>query len=149
MNDEKYMDIALKQAGKAYKKGDVPIGAVVVKNDKIISKAFNKKEKNRNAIEHAEILAITKACKKLKTWHLEDCTLYTTVEPCMMCCGAIIQSRIANLVYGTKNSKFGYAGSIDNLLDNNKNNHKVNVISGIKKKEASELLILFFKSKRK
>lgn len=146
--NEKYMKIAIKEAKKAYKKGDIPVGAVIVKNDKIISKAYNKKEKDKNAIKHAEIIAIEKACKKLKTWHLEDCVLYTTLEPCMMCCGAIIQSRIRTLVYGTTNAKFGYVESMGNLLNNSKNNHKVNIISGIKKDESSELLISFFKNKR-
>ena len=146
--NKKYMEIALKEAEKAYKKGDIPVGAVIVKNDNVISRAHNKKEKDKNAIKHAEIIAIEKACKKLKTWHLEDCVLYTTLEPCMMCCGAIIQSRIRTLVYGTTNAKFGYVESMGNLLNNSKNNHKVNIISGIKKDESSELLISFFKSKR-
>lgn len=146
---EKYMELAIREAKKAYKNGDVPIGAIIIKNNKIISKAFNKKQKNRNAIEHAEIIAIEKACKKLKSWHLEECTLYTTVEPCMMCCGAIIQSRITNLVYGTKNPKFGYVDSLDNLLNDKKNNHKVNVIKSIKENESRDLIVSFFKSKRK
>lgn len=146
--NEKYMEIALKEAEKAYKKGDIPVGAVIVKDDKVISRAYNKKERDKNAIKHAEIIAIEKACKKLKTWHLEDCVLYTTLEPCMMCCGAIIQSRIRTLVYGTTNAKFGYVESMGNLLNNSKNNHKANIISGLKKDESSELLISFFKNKR-
>lgn len=146
--NEKYMEIALKEAEKAYKKGDIPVGAVIVKDDKVISRAYNKKERDKNAIKHAEIIAIEKACKKLKTWHLEDCVLYTTLEPCMMCCGAIMQSRIRTLVYGTTNAKFGYVESMGNLLTNDKNNHKVSIISGIKKDESSELLISFFKNKR-
>ena len=94
-----YMEIAIKEANKAYKKGDVPVGAIIIKNNKIIAKAYNTKEKNKNAINHAEILVIKKACKKLNTWHLNDCILYTTMEPCMMCCGAIMQSRIKEIHY--------------------------------------------------
>lgn len=147
MND-KYMKIALNEAYKAYKKGDIPVGAVIVKNDKIISKAYNKKEKDNNAIKHAEVIAIEKACKRLKTWRLDNCVLYTTLEPCLMCCGAIIQARIRTLVYGATNTKFGYVESIGNVLSNSKNNHKVNIVSGIKKNESSKLLISFFKCKR-
>lgn len=110
-----YMKIALKEAFKAYKVGDVPVGAVIVKNNKIISKAHNTKEKNKNAINHAEILVINKACKKLNTWHLNDCILYTTMEPCMMCCGAIIQSRIKEIHYILDNDQFGCL----KLLENN------------------------------
>ena len=110
-----YMKIALKEAFRAYKAGDVPVGAVIVKNNKIISKAHNTKEKNKNAINHAEILVINKACKKLKTWHLNDCILYTTMEPCMMCCGAIIQSRIKEIHYILDNDQFGCL----KLLENN------------------------------
>ena len=102
-----YMKAALKEAFKAYKAGDVPVGAVIVKNNKIISKAHNTKEKNKNAINHAELLVINKACKKLNTWHLNDCILYTTMEPCMMCCGAIIQSRIKEIHYILDNDQFG------------------------------------------
>ena len=110
-----YMKIALKEAFKAYKAGDVPVGAVIVKNNKIISKAHNKKKKNKNAINHAEIIVINKVCKKLKTWHLNDCILYTTMEPCMMCCGAIIQSRIKEIHYILDNDQFGCL----KLLENN------------------------------
>ena len=110
-----YMKTALKEAFKAYKAGDVPVGAVIVKNNKIISKAHNTKEKSKNAINHAEILVINKACKKLKTWHLNDCILYTTMEPCMMCCGAIIQSRIKEIHYILDNDQFGCL----KLLENN------------------------------
>ena len=99
MNNEKYLKIAYKEALKAYKKGDIPVGCVIVKKNKIVAKAYNKKEKNNIATYHAEILAINKACKKLKTWHLDDCILYTTMEPCIMCSGAIIQSRIKKIVY--------------------------------------------------
>ena len=105
--NEKYMMLAIDEAKKAYKKNEVPIGCVIVKDGRIISKAHNKKEIKKNAIMHAEIIAIAKACKKLKTWHLDDCVLYTTVEPCMMCTGAIIQSRIKKIYYSISNKSFG------------------------------------------
>lgn len=141
--DEYYMKIALKEAKKAYKKCDVPVGAIVVKNNKIISKAYNKKENKGNAILHAEIIAINKACKKLKTWHLEDCTLYTTLEPCPMCIGAIIQSRINNICYSASNNNY----SEMNLLK--KYNKQINIKSGILEDESSSLLTKFFKEQRK
>lgn len=106
MND--FMDLALKQALKAYKKQEVPIGAIVVKNGKVISKAYNKKENKQITTKHAEIIAIERACKKLKTWHLDGCEIYTTMEPCLMCYGAIEQSRISKIYYGLKNMNFGF-----------------------------------------
>ena len=145
----KYMNLALKEAKKAYKHDDVPVGAVIVKNNKVISKAYNKKEKKQNATRHAEIIAIEKACKKLKTWHLDDCILYVTLEPCLMCAGAIIQSRIKKVVYATSSEKFGYIESIDCVLLNNKNNHRVEIEKGICSDESKSLLKKFFKQKRK
>lgn len=149
MQDDLYMGMALEQAKKAYKNGDVPVGAIIVLNGIVISKAYNKKNKKNNAIMHAEIIAIEKACKKLKTWYLNECTLYVTLEPCLMCCGAVLQSRINKVVYGTKCDKFGFAGSIDNVLLNSKNNHRVDLISGICSDESSLLLKKFFSEKRK
>ena len=149
MDDFKFMNIALKEAKKNIGKNDIPIGALIVKNGKIISFAHNKKEKNKISTYHAEILAIEKACKKLKSWYLNDCTLYVTLEPCMMCCGAILQSRIKRVVYATENPKFGYAESLGNLLQDKKNNHYVEITSGILKKESSDLLIDYFKEIRK
>ncbi len=146
--DEKYMNVALEEALKSYKKGDVPVGAIIVYKNKIIAKAHNSKEQNKNAIEHAEILAISQACKKLKTWHLEECTIYVTLEPCLMCAGALIQSRIGKLVFATENEKFGYVGSISNVLNNRNNNHHPIIISGICKEESQKLLKNFFKDKR-
>lgn len=137
------MKIALKEAKKAYYKGDVPVGTVIIYKNKIISKAYNKKEKNNNATKHAELIAIAKACKKLKTWHLEECTLYTTLEPCLMCTGAIIQSRISKIYYAASNPNFG---EINNLKKYNK---QININKGLLEKESSELLKKFFKEKRK
>lgn len=140
---KKYMELALKEANKAYIKGDVPVGTIIVYKNKIIAKAYNKKEKNNNAVKHAELIAIDQACRKLKTWHLEECTLYTTLEPCLMCTGAIIQSRIGEIYYATSNPNFG---EIDNLKKYNK---QIKINKGLLEKESSELLKKFFKEKRK
>ncbi|MCI8777704.1 MAG: nucleoside deaminase [Bacilli bacterium] len=149
MNDDMiYMDLALKEAKKSLKFDDVPIGAIVVKNNRIISKAHNMKERLSISTRHAEMIAIEKACKKLNSWYLSDCTLYVTVEPCLMCCGAIIQSRIKRVVYATKNEKFGYVESIEKIFQNKKNNHSVLVEKGVYEKEAKELIQKFFQKKR-
>jgi len=146
---EKYMEIALKEAKKALKHNDVPIGAVIVENGKIISRGHNKKERKHSATKHAEIIAIEKACKRKKSWYLNECTLYVTIEPCMMCCGAIIQSRINKIVYGSENEKFGYITSIDSSFSSKKNNHSVKIESGILRDECRKLIKDFFKEKRK
>ena len=140
---EKYMKIAYKEALKAYKKGDVPVGAVIIKDNKVVAKSYNKKEKNKNAIMHAEIDVINKACKKLKTWHLEECILFTTLEPCLMCIGSIIQSRIGKIYYSTDNPNFG---ELDILKKYNK---QIEINKGLYENESSELLKKFFKEKRK
>lgn len=146
---EKFMKEALKEAQKAYNKEEVPIGAVIVKNDKIIARAHNLRETKKKAIAHAEILAIEKACKKLDAWRLEDCDLYVTLEPCVMCAGAIINARIKNLYIGTMDEKGGAVGSKINLLKDIKLNHDVEVKSGILKEECSKILKDFFKELRK
>ena len=135
--NEYYMKIALKQARKALKYNEVPVGAIIVKDNKIISQAYNKREKTHDVTKHAEIIAISKACRKLKNWRLEGCTIYITMEPCMMCCGAIEQSRISKVVYGAANENFG----------NIKNIHVKN-ISQVCEKECRELVSGFFKNKR-
>ncbi len=140
---KEYMQLAYNEALKAYKKGDVPIGAIIIKNNKVIAKSYNKKEKNNNAILHAELDVINKACKKLKTWHLEECILYTTLEPCLMCMGAIVQSRINEIYYATKNNNFGEINIIK------KYNKQIKINSGLLEKESSELLKKFFQEKRK
>lgn len=139
MTDEYFMDKALIEARKALEKNEVPIGAVIVKDNKIIAASYNTKELSKIATHHAEINVINIACKKLKTWHLEDCVLYTTVEPCLMCTGAIIQSRIKKVVYGTDNEAFGY---LRNIKD------KIEIISGIRETECRIILSDFFKEKR-
>ena len=147
-NDIKYMKKALEQAKKAEKKHDFPVGCVIVHKNKIVSKAYNKKEKNKIATKHAEIIAIEKACKKLKTWHLDDCTLYTTLEPCVMCSGAIIQSRIKKVVYATKNENFGAVESNYNIFDNMIRKKKIIFITNVCKMESENILTRFFKNIR-
>lgn len=143
-----YMSIAMKEAKKSYKNNDVPVGAVIVKENKIIAKAHNQKQSKRIATKHAEIIAIEKACKKLKTWHLDDCILYITLEPCLMCAGAIIQARIKKVIYATTNEKFGCVESIDDVFNKIKHNHKVIIEKGILKEESQNILRDFFKGKR-
>lgn len=146
-NKLKYMKLAYKEALKAFNKNEVPIGCVIVKDDKVIAKAHNLREKNNDVISHAEMLAIKKANKRLGSWRLEDCDIYVTLEPCPMCSGAIIQSRIKNLYFGAYDQKGGAAGSMLNLFDY-KFNHKVNVIGGIMVDECSKLMSDFFKTLR-
>lgn len=146
--DIKYMNEALKEAEKGYKKGEVPIGAVVVYKSKIIGRGYNQKEKTQNPSKHAEMIAIEQASRKLKSWRLSDCDLYVTVEPCLMCSGLIIQSRIKKLIYGAPNEKYGSIESINEVLNNPKNNHIVEVKSGILKEESAKLLKSFFKDQR-
>lgn len=146
---EKYMKLALKEAQKAYDKDEVPIGAIVVKDGKIIARAHNLREKNKQACAHAEILAIQKACKKLEAWRLEDCDMYVTLEPCPMCAGAIINSRIKNLYIGAMDPKSGAVGSKLNLLKDFKFNHTVNVFDRVLENECSSILKEFFKELRK
>ena len=143
-NNLKYMQIAIKEAKKAAKRGDVPVGAVIVYKNKIIAKAHNKKQLRRNSLKHAELLVINKACKKLKTWHLDECTIYVTLEPCMMCTGAIIESRIKKIYYATKSDKYG---SLNKITEKNKTKMQIN--EGICKKESIDILKKFFIEKRK
>lgn len=146
--NSKFMEIALLEAKKAYDKGEVPVGALIVLDGKIISKAHNLREKNQKITSHAEILAIEKASKKLGTWRLENAILYTTLEPCPMCAGAIIQSRIKKVVYGAKDLKTGALDSIIKLLDY-PFNHQVDYESGVLEEKSKELLQNFFKELRK
>lgn len=147
--EEKFMKEALKEAVKAYKKEEVPVGAVIVKNGEIIAKAHNLKETKKNAICHAEILAIKKASKKLDAWRLEDCEMYVTLEPCSMCAGALIQSRIKKIYIGTMDYKTGACGSVFNLFEDYTFNHKVECETGILKEECEKILQDFFKELRK
>lgn len=142
--NKKYIEIAIKEAKKSYKKGEIPVGAVIVKGKKILSKAHNKKEKLKNPIKHAEIIAIEKACKKQKNWRLNDCTIYVTMEPCLMCCGAIIQARIKKIVYCVDNINFGYTKKIKEIL----NSKKIIVEKINNNDEIESMLKDFFKKKR-
>ena len=141
---EKYMDKAIAQAKRAYANGDVPIGCVIVHDDRIIARGFNKRNLKKTTLAHAEILAIEQASKKLGDWRLEECTMYVTLEPCQMCAGAIVQARIPNVVIGCMNPKAGCAGSIINLLDMKQFNHLVEVIRGVRQDECSEMMKSFF-----
>lgn len=147
-NEEKYMQEALKEAKKAYKKLEVPVGAIIVKNGEIIAKAHNLKETKNDTTKHAEILAIQRASKKLKSWRLLDCEMYITLEPCSMCAGAIINSRVKKIYIGTLDYKTGAAGSVLNLFEDYKFNHKVEVEKGILQEECENLLKSFFKELR-
>ena len=146
---EYYMEQALKEAEKAYKKLEVPVGAVIVKDGKIIAKGYNQKETKTDTTKHAEIIAIQKASKKLKSWRLTDCEMYVTLEPCTMCAGAIINSRIKKIYIGAMDEKTGVAGSVLNIFEDYTFNHKVEVEKGIKKEECENILKQFFKELRK
>ncbi len=143
------MQEALKEAKKAYEKLEVPVGAVIVKNGEIIARGHNLKETKTDTTKHAEIIAIQKASKKLKSWRLEDCEMYVTLEPCTMCAGAIINARIKKVYIGTLDAKTGACGSILNLFDDYKFNHKVEYEKGIMQKECEKILKDFFKDLRK
>ena len=143
-DNEKYMKIALNEAKKAFDKGEVPIGAVIVKNGEVISKAHNLRETKKNSLYHAEVLAIEKACKKMSGWRLSDCDMYVTLEPCHMCMGAIIQSKIKSLYFGAYDKKCGAAFSIDEVWKNNKLCHKIECEGGIMSDECSEIIKNFF-----
>lgn len=146
--DENYMKEAIKQAKKAYAIEESPIGCVIVYENKIIARAYNKRNKNKSTLAHAELLAIQKASKVLGDWRLEGCTMYVTLEPCQMCAGAIVQARIPRVVIGTMNQKAGCAGSIINLLQMKEFNHQVEVKSKVLQEECASLMQNFFKELR-
>lgn len=146
--DEKFMKAALAEAKKAAAEDEVPVGAVIVKDQKIIARAHNKKERNGCAVDHAEILAIKKATKKVNNWWLEGCTLYVTLEPCPMCAGAIVNSRLDRVVYGAKDPKAGFLGSLATLDEDFPLNHKFEKQGGVLKEECGAVLTAFFAAKR-
>ena len=148
MEQENYMELALNEAKKAYEIEEIPVGEIIVKDGKDISREYNQKEIKNNTIAHAEILAIERASKKLGRWRLDDCDLYVTLEPCPMCAGAIIQARLKNLYIGTMDPKSGACGSVLDLSKDFPFNHKVNTIVGIKKLECEKILKDFFKQLR-
>lgn len=146
--DEKYMKEAVRQAKKAYGIGEVPIGCVIVYEDKIIGRGYNRRTVDKNTLAHAELIAIRKACKKIGDWRLEGCTMYVTLEPCQMCSGAIVQSRIPRVVIGCMNPKAGCAGSILNLLQVEEFNHQTELTKGVLEEECSQMMKAFFKELR-
>lgn len=149
IEDYRFMEEAIKEAKKAALKKEVPVGAVIVKEGKIIARGHNQRESTNDATSHAEIIAIRKASKKIKNWRLSGCTLYVTVEPCPMCAGAIVQARIDRVVYGAKDPKAGAVETLYQILSDKRLNHQVKeVISGVKEKECAELLKDFFKKLR-
>ncbi|MCR5468962.1 MAG: tRNA adenosine(34) deaminase TadA [Lachnospiraceae bacterium] len=146
--DEKYMREAIRQAKKAAKLMEVPIGCVIVRDGKIIARGYNRRNTDKSSISHAEITAIKKASKKCGDWRLEDCTLYVTLEPCQMCAGAIVQARMKRVVIGAMNPKAGCAGSVINILQMQQFNHQVEMEKGVLEEECSNMLSTFFKELR-
>ncbi|MCD8231433.1 MAG: tRNA adenosine(34) deaminase TadA [Clostridiales bacterium] len=144
MLQDKYMKEALRQAKKAYALGEVPIGCVIVYEDKIIAWGYNRRNTDKNTLSHAEITAIRRASKKMGDWRLEGCTMYVTLEPCQMCAGALVQSRIDKVVIGTMNPKAGCAGSVLNLLQMAEFNHQVEIERGVCQEECAGILQRFF-----
>ncbi|MBR6567781.1 MAG: tRNA adenosine(34) deaminase TadA [Clostridia bacterium] len=147
MKDREYMSLALELARKAGEKGDVPVGAVIVLGDKIIGQGYNKREENKNALLHAEICAINDACETVSSWRLTDAVMYVTLEPCPMCAGAVINSRIGRVIFGAYDERGGCFGSLDNFADKGFN-HKPHIIGGFMEEECAALLRDFFAEKR-
>ena len=146
--DVKFMKLAIKEANKAELIDEVPVGCVIVRNDKVIARGFNHRESKRMVISHAEIEAINKANRKLDAWRLEECDIYITVEPCIMCAGAIIQARFKRVIYGARDFKGGAFSSSINVLEAKNINHHPEVVGGILEEECSSLLSNYFKKKR-
>jgi tRNA(adenine34) deaminase len=146
--DEKFMVQALKEAEKSANFDEVPVGAVIVKEGKIIARGHNLRERNNDPTAHAEIVAIRKACKKLKSWRLEGCTIYVTIEPCSMCAGTLLWSRIQRIVYGAKDPKGGALGSSYSLFEVKNINHRPEITGGVLEERCSTLMTSFFRSKR-
>ena len=146
--DEKFMREALRQAKKAYRLEEVPIGCVIVHEGKIIARGYNRRNTDKSTLSHAELNAIRKAAKKLGDWRIEECTMYVTLEPCPMCAGAIVQARIPRCVIGCMNPKAGCAGSVMNLLQTDGFNHQTDITTGVLEEECSEMLKQFFRELR-
>ena len=146
--DEKFMKEAIRQARKAEALGDVPIGCVIVRDGRIIARGYNRRNKDKTVLAHAELLAMRKACRKEGDWRLEECTMYITLEPCQMCAGAIVQARIPRVVIGSMNPKAGCGGSVLNLLEMKEFNHQAQVERGVLQEECSAMLSEFFRALR-
>ena len=149
MNDEEYMGLALVEARKAYELGEVPIGAVVVKDGEVIATAYNLRETGHDATAHAEVLAIRRACEKIGHWRLTGATLYVTIEPCPMCAGALVMSRVDRLVYGAADYKAGAGESLFNITNHSGLNHRIEVRAGVREEECRNLMKDFFRERRK
>lgn len=147
-DDERYMRVAIESARIAEDNGDVPIGAVIVREGQIIAKAYNQREQLQDPTAHAEIIALTQAAAAVENWHLDGCTMYVTLEPCCMCAGALVLSRMDRLVYGCKDPKAGACGSLYNIVADERLNHRLDVTSGVMEDECSELLQIFFARRR-
>jgi len=147
-NDEQYMQLAIEEAKKAQAIGEVPIGAIIVYENEVIASGYNTRETSQKTLSHAELIAIQQANERIGSWRLEDCTLYVTLEPCPMCAGAIVQSRIKRVVYGAADPKAGCAGTLMNLLTEDRFNHQVDVTKGILELRCSSMLSNFFQRLR-
>ena len=147
-SEEKYMRAAIREAWKAYALDEVPIGCVIVREGRIIARGYNRRNTDKNTLAHAELTAIRKAGRKCGDWRLEDCTMYITLEPCQMCAGAIVQSRMKKIVIAAMNPKAGCAGSVLNLLQMRQFNHQVEIETGLLEEECSEMLSRFFRELR-
>uniref|UniRef100_A0A7C4TI23 tRNA-specific adenosine deaminase n=1 Tax=candidate division WOR-3 bacterium TaxID=2052148 RepID=A0A7C4TI23_UNCW3 len=147
--DEFFMSEALKEAQRAFEEDEVPIGAVAVYKNKIIGRGHNRTESLQDPTAHAEILAITAAANTLNSWRLNDVIIYTTIEPCIMCAGALVLARVKRIVFGARDEKFGGCGSVFNIINEEKLNHKIEIVEGILEKEAISLMKIFFKERRK
>ena len=147
-NDEYYMKLAIEEAKKAQKLGEVPIGAIIVKNNEVIARAHNLRETAQLPTAHAEHIAIERASKVVGSWRLEECRLYVTLEPCVMCAGAIVMSRIPKVVYGATDPKGGCSGSLMNLLEESQFNHRAEIVKGVLEQECGDLLRNFFRELR-
>lgn len=148
MSDEQFMRAAMQEADKARELDEVPIGAVIVHNDEIIATGHNLRETSQSSLSHAELIAIEEANRKIGSWRLEDCTLYVTLEPCPMCAGAIVQSRVKRVVFGASDPKAGCAGTLMNLLQEERFNHQVELTCGVLEQECGDLLRDFFRALR-
>ncbi|MCQ2748430.1 MAG: tRNA adenosine(34) deaminase TadA [Mycoplasmoidaceae bacterium] len=147
--DEKFMSLAIKEAVKSASLDEVPVGAIIVKDNKVIARGHNLREKSNDPTSHAEINAIRKACKKLGSWRLEDCTIYVTIEPCSMCAGTLLWTRIKRIVYGACDLKGGALGSSFSLFEVKNINHHPEILGGILQEECGKMMSNFFKEKRK
>jgi len=147
-SDERYMDLALEQARRCLSWGDVPIGAVVARDDEVLGAAGNERERLTDPTAHAEILALQEAARRIGSWRLSECTLFVTLEPCAMCSGALVLARVDRLVFGAVDPKAGFAGSLGNLVQDMRLNHRVEVDSGLRAEEAGALLREFFAERR-